>query len=100
MDIIAELNEKGKTIILITHNIAITARYARRIIVMKNARIDMDGHPSEIFGQTEKLAEAGILAPQITRLSRKLRALMPLERDALTPDDLAETLNSRLLPPE
>jgi energy-coupling factor transporter ATP-binding protein EcfA2 len=92
MDIIAGLHRKGKTIILITHNIGIAARYAQRIIVMKNARIEMDGPPLEIFGQSEKLAGAGILAPQITRLSRELRAHIPLEKDALTPDELAETL--------
>jgi energy-coupling factor transporter ATP-binding protein EcfA2 len=92
MDIIAGLHQKGKTILLVTHNISIAAQYARRIIVMKNARIDMDGPPPEIFGQREKLAEAGIIAPQITRLSQELRAHIPLEKDALTPDELAETL--------
>jgi energy-coupling factor transport system ATP-binding protein len=91
MDIIAGLNQKGKTVLLITHNIGIAARYANRIIVMKNARILLDGGP-EILGQKEKLAEAGILAPQITRLSQELRAHIPLEKDALTPDELASML--------
>jgi energy-coupling factor transporter ATP-binding protein EcfA2 len=100
MDIIAGLHQKGKTVLLITHNISIAAQYAHRIIIMKNARILMDGPPLEIFGQSEKLAEAGILAPQITRLSQTLRAYIPLEKDALTPEGLAETLNRRLLPPE
>jgi len=92
MDIIAGLHQKGKTILLITHNIGIVAQYAMRIIVMKNAHILMDGPPLEIFGQKEKLAEAGILAPQITRLSQELRASIPLEKDALTPEGLAEML--------
>jgi energy-coupling factor transport system ATP-binding protein len=103
MDIIAGLHQKGKTVLLITHNIGVAAQYAQRIIVMKNGRIDMDGPPSEIFGQREKLAEAGILAPQITRLSQTLRGRIPLEKDALTPAELAEMLvrlKSRLLPPE
>ena len=95
MDIIEGLHQKGKTILLITHNIGIAARYASRIIVMKNARIDMDGPPPEIFGQKEKLAGAGILAPQITRLSQKLRAHIPLEKDALTPEGLAEMFVKR-----
>ena len=92
MDIIAGLHQKGKTVLLITHNIGIAARYARRIIVMKNARIWMDGTPLEIFGQSEKLAEAGILAPQITMLSQELRRHIPFEKDALTPEELAEML--------
>jgi len=95
MDIIAGLHQKGKTILLITHNIGIAAQYARRIIVMKDARIQMDGTPREIFGQREKLAGAGILAPQITRLSQELRARIPLERDALNPGELASMLVRR-----
>jgi energy-coupling factor transporter ATP-binding protein EcfA2 len=92
MDIVAGLHRKGKTIILITHNISAAAQYARRIIVMKDARIFMDGSPREIFGQKEKLAEAGILAPQMTRLSQELRASIPIEKDALTPGELASAL--------
>jgi len=91
MDIMAGLHQEGKTILLITHNINIAAQYAERIIVMKNARIHMDGGP-EIFGQREKLAEAGILAPQITRLSQELRGQIPLEKDALSPGELAAML--------
>jgi energy-coupling factor transport system ATP-binding protein len=91
MDIIAGVHQKGKTVLLITHNIGVAAQYAQRIIVMKNARIWMDGGP-EIFGQREKLAEAGILAPQITRLSQALRGRIPLEKDALTAEELAEML--------
>jgi energy-coupling factor transport system ATP-binding protein len=92
MDITKRLHQKGKTILLITHNISAAAQYAQRIIVMKNGCICMDGPPSEIFGQKERLAGAGILAPQITRLSQKLREQIPLKEDALTPDGLASML--------
>jgi len=92
MDIIAGLHQKGKTVLLITHNISAAAQYAKRIIVMKNGRVWMDGPPPEIFAQSEKIAEAGILAPRITRLSQELRARIPLEKDALTPEDLASAL--------
>jgi len=96
MDIIDRLHKKGITILLITHNIGIAARYAKRIIVMKNGRILMDGQPPEIFGQKEELAEAGILAPQITRLSQELRAHIPLEKDAMTPEELASMLANQI----
>jgi len=92
MDIIARLHQKGKTVLLITHNIGAAAQYAQRIIVMKNARIVMDAPPPELFAQREKLAEAGILAPQITRLSQELRSRIPLENDALSPEELADML--------
>jgi len=92
MDIIAGLHQKGKTVFLITHNINAAAEYAQRIIVMKNGRVWMDGPPPEIFAQSDKIAEAGILAPQITRLSQELRARIPLKKDALTPKELASML--------
>jgi energy-coupling factor transport system ATP-binding protein len=92
MDIISQLHQNACTIILVTHNISIAAEYSQRIIVMKKSRLFMDGKPLEIFGQTEKLFEAGILPPQITRLSRELRKHIPLKNDALVPSELADML--------
>jgi energy-coupling factor transport system ATP-binding protein len=43
MDIAAELNRKGHTIIFVTHNISLAGDYARRIIVMENGRIMTNG---------------------------------------------------------
>jgi energy-coupling factor transport system ATP-binding protein len=53
MDIIAKLRQKGKTILMITHNINIAAQCADRIIVMKNARIATDVAPPETFTPDE-----------------------------------------------
>jgi energy-coupling factor transport system ATP-binding protein len=92
MDIIAQLHQRGYTILMITHNIDIAAEYAKRIVVMKNAVIHMDGCPRNILGNAESLAEAGILPPHITRLSQSLRKHLPLEQDALTPRELATML--------
>ncbi|MDR2718489.1 MAG: energy-coupling factor ABC transporter ATP-binding protein [Treponema sp.] len=92
MDILANLHRQGYTIILITHNISVIAEYAQRLIVMKNGAVFMDGQPREIFARTAELAQAGILPPQITRLSQSLRKRIPLEKDALSPDELAAML--------
>jgi energy-coupling factor transport system ATP-binding protein len=92
MDILANLHQQGYTIIMVTHNINIIAEYAKRIIVMKSGSIFMDGKPDDIFGRTNELAEAGILPPQITRLSQALHGDIPLQKEALTPVELAEML--------
>ena len=93
MDMIAGLHQQGYTIILVTHNVSIAAEYARRILVMKEGRVFMDGDPKSVFGREEELSGAGIVPPQITRLSARLRGRIPLA-DALSPAELATMLVS------
>ena len=94
MDLAADLRRQGCTIIMVTHNMSIAAEYAQRLIVLKTGCVYMDGKPEDIFGRTEELALAGILPPQITRLSQTLRKYIPLAKDALTPAELAAMLVS------
>ena len=92
MDLAAGLHWQGYTIIMVSHNVNIIAEYARRLIVIKNGTVFMDGKPEEIFRRPDELAQAGILPPNITRFSRSLRNHLPLERDAMTPPELAAML--------
>ena len=92
MDITAQLHQRGYTVIMVTHNINVAAEHAKRIVVMKDAGIYMDGTPAAIFAQPQTLAKAGILPPHITRLSQSLRNHIPLTSDPLTPAELAEML--------
>jgi energy-coupling factor transport system ATP-binding protein len=92
MNILENLHQRGFTIIMVTHNINIASIYAKRIIVMKSGNIILDGNPEGVFKQKDELAGAGILAPQITRLSQALRSNILLEKDALTPENLAKAL--------
>jgi energy-coupling factor transport system ATP-binding protein len=94
MDIAAELRGRGYTVLFVTHNMALAAEYAQRIVVMKDGRVYMDGSPREVFGRVEELEQAGILPPPINRLSRELRPDIPLPRDALSAAELADMLNS------
>jgi len=95
MDITAGLHQKGYTVILVTHNMNIAAEYARRLIVMKAGRVCMDRSPGEIFAKPAELYDAGILPPQITRLSQSLQKHMPLEKLALSPAGLASALTGQ-----
>jgi len=92
MDILSNVRRQGYTILMVTHNMSAIAEYAQRLIVMKEGGVFMDGNPREIFTRTEELAQAGILPPQITRLSQSLRTKIPLENDALSPAELADML--------
>jgi energy-coupling factor transport system ATP-binding protein len=72
LDVLNTLNKRGWTIIIITHNMQLVAEYVRRVIVMKEGNILMDGPTEEVFSQTDKLREAFLLPPQVTQLGQSL----------------------------
>jgi energy-coupling factor transport system ATP-binding protein len=72
MDLLRRLNEEGRTVLVISHNMKLVAEYAARVIVFAEGRILLDGRPSEVFAQEELLKKTLIRPPQITRLMRML----------------------------
>jgi len=46
----------------------------KRVIVMHEGRILMDGTPTSVFARADELHEAGLDVPMITRLGQRLRA--------------------------
>ena len=65
---------KGRTILLVSHSMDEIARHASRILVLKSARILLDGTPEAVFARAEELLSAGLDVPQATRIARALRA--------------------------
>lgn len=73
MKTIKEVNKKfGITIILITHYMDEAAQ-ADRIIVMDKGEKVMEGVPSGIFSQVEKIKSIGLDVPQVTELAYELQ---------------------------
>lgn len=65
--------KKNITIILVSHSMEDVAKLAKRIIVMNDAKVYMDGTPREIFKREDELVKAGLGIPQITSFMRKLK---------------------------
>jgi energy-coupling factor transport system ATP-binding protein len=72
MKMLKKLNEKGCTIIIITHDMRIVAEYAKRVIVLSKGKILADGPTRAIFSQPELLKKSFLTPPQITQLSQRL----------------------------
>ncbi len=71
MNFLQNLNEEhGHTIIIITHDMPIVARYARRVVAMGNGRILADDSPRVVFSQPDILAQTYLEPPQITQLAQ------------------------------
>jgi energy-coupling factor transport system ATP-binding protein len=72
MDLLAELNCRGHTIIIITHTLWLAARYANRAAVMARGKKILEGSVREIFSRPEILKQASLIPPEITRFSLAL----------------------------
>lgn len=71
-ELIKQLNDAGKTVLLITHKFDLAARYASRAVVMNRGQITYDGPFLEIVSQPEFLRENSLDQLQITRLATGL----------------------------
>ena len=93
MESLHQLNEEyGKTILIITHNMKTVANHCDRVIVMSDGNLILDGTPREVFTQSEKLLQADIYPPQVTRLGQELAEDFGFPRDILSVDEMVEIL--------
>jgi|SRR5690554_6313712 len=73
--VLRELNQKhGITVIIIEHKLEHLARNCSRLLVLKDGRIQLDGKPSAVFTDQEKMKELGLRPPQVTELIGRLVA--------------------------
>lgn len=72
MALIDRLNAAGTTIVMVTHDMDVVARHARRVIVMDAGLVLADGPTAEVLAQQEVLARAAVAAPEPVALSRRL----------------------------
>lgn len=94
MDLVASLNEKGHTIIFITHDMQLVAAYAKRVILMGKGKILADGAPKAVLTQTDLLAGTYLKPPQITLLAQSM-ASYGLPGDVISIDELLAVFRAR-----
>lgn len=69
MELLNDLNKKGMTILIISHDMDIFAQYCQRVIVIGNHTKAFDGTPQELFTQREDLYDLGLSRPESVALS-------------------------------
>ena len=94
LDTIAHLyRETGMTVILSSHSMEDMAEYAKRLLVMNQGELVMDGTPQEIFGRYKELEKMGLSAPKMTYLMHSLAEKgYELSTDVLTVSEAAEEI--------
>ncbi|WP_459929601.1 ABC transporter ATP-binding protein [Desulfosporosinus burensis] len=76
MALISKLHAAGTTIIMISHDMDLVAQYAKRVIVMKEGGIMLDGTPGDVFSKEQILLDSAIIPPQLCRLSSQLKDIL------------------------
>ena len=74
MSLVNTLNQNGTTIVMITHDMDIVAKYATRTIVMTGGEAILDGNTRDVFSNAEALKAAFVVPPQCVQLSQRLVA--------------------------
>jgi energy-coupling factor transport system ATP-binding protein len=96
MDFYKKLNEEdGRTIIVITHDMNISAEYAHRVIVLKDGKVLIDGPTRDVFSKSDLLKTTYLNPPQITRLGQAL-SKFGIPGDILTVSEMAEIMDPLL----
>lgn len=86
MDMVRRLNENGSTIIFVTHHMWVVAEYARRVFVMKDGNVLLEGATREVFSHGEDLRGAFLRPPHFVEFSNRLGYTF------LTPDEMAQCI--------
>lgn len=94
LNIIKELNQRGVTIIMITHYLEMVTSLVTQIITLHDGQITFDGNPQEFFGSQQLLNKSKLLAPKSIQISREigLRGL-PLSLDELSANLIEQLKN-------
>ena len=71
-NLIDELTENGKTVILSTHDVNQALKWADRIFVFMDGEIVKEGSPEDIFLDDETLNKANLLVPYTIKLYKNL----------------------------
>jgi cobalt transport protein ATP-binding subunit len=82
---LSELHTHGRTILLVTHDMALAAEHCDRVVALHEGKIIADGTPARVFRQPELLARTSLVPPPVMALAQALRSY-GLQVEGLTVD--------------
>ncbi len=67
--------ERKATVLVITHDVDLIARYAQRLVVLYEGQVLLDGPSAEVFGQVQALRKSFVVPPVAAQLAHELAPL-------------------------
>ena len=83
--------EEGHSIVIVTHEMSLAARYSRRTVLLGQGQVLADGPTREVLSRTDTLARSDVLPTQVTRLAQRLTDL-GVRPDVILVEELVEEL--------
>jgi energy-coupling factor transport system ATP-binding protein len=72
MDLARELNRRGTTFIIITHEMWVVAEYCNRVVLMSDGNVILDAPTRKAFSMGDFIRKYEIEPPAVTEISRRL----------------------------
>ena len=91
MSLVDVLHKNGTTIVMITHDMDIVAKYATRSVAMKAGSVVLDGATRKVFGNEQVLKDTYVTPPQCVLLSQMLKD-HGLQEVIMDDKELADTI--------
>ncbi len=89
------IRDRGKTIVIVTHDVEFVAECKPRVALMAEGRITADGPAEEILTDPELLRRASVNPPEIAKVFIQLSEFS-LPRDVINVDDAYDLLVDHL----
>ncbi|MBC7186719.1 MAG: energy-coupling factor transporter ATPase [Calditrichaeota bacterium] len=94
-DVLRNLHDAGKTIVLVSHNIDLVYRLAQRVIVLATGRVVFDGPKEELVAHEALLVRHGLALPRLLRVLRRNPPPLPVDvRQLLSLEEVERALQS------
>jgi energy-coupling factor transport system ATP-binding protein len=72
LNLVRDLNDQGHTIIMVTHSMWAAAAFARRLVLLQEGEVVLDGPTGEVLAREEVLAACRLRPPEVVLLSLRL----------------------------
>ncbi len=77
MRMLCQLQQQGKTILVITHDMMLVAEFCQRVIAFQAGQVSFVGTPRELFSNAEVLQRTGLRSPASAALATRVRSHYP-----------------------
>jgi energy-coupling factor transport system ATP-binding protein len=96
-ELLMEMNESGKTVIVVTHDIEFVIEYFPRTIAMADGKIIADGPTGMVLSNSEVQKICSLTSPQMTQAAKALASYFPTVSDRMTQLDELEVTITQIL---
>jgi len=96
-ELLMGLNQKGRTVIVVTHDIEFVIEHFPRTVAMANGKIVADGPTNSVLSSDKAIELCSLTYPQMTQAARALKHKFPQVTERLTSlAEMEETIMSIL----